>query len=519
VTISSGVFSGLGRLQSIHVDNNHPNFASQDGILYSKGKTQLILVPRGIKGSITIPDSVMSIGNSAFQGCTGLTSITIPDRVMSIGSSAFQGCTGLTSITIPNRVISIGNGAFWGCTSLESITIPFVGNTLNGTTNTHFGFIFGFSSDLRDNNEIPTSLRTVVITGGNSIGALAFWGCTRLTSITIPDSVTSIGDGAFQGCTGLESIHVGINNPNFASQDGILYNKGKTQFIHVPQSIIGSVTIPDSVISIGDSAFSSRRGLTNITIPNRVASIGSNAFQGCSSLESITIPFVGNTLNGTTNTHFGFIFGAPNAFGQNTFIPASLRTVTITGGNTIPNNAFFGCTGLTSITIPDSVTSIGSFAFSDCTGLESIHVGINNPNFASQDGILYNKGKTQLILAPGGIKGSITIPDSVTSIGNAAFFGCTGLTSVTLPNNPNFTRIDDLVFYGCTGLTSITIPDSVTSIGNMAFRDCTGLIQVTLGTINFDFVFPGNLHTVYFTADGGAGTYVRDFGSNVWRKL
>ena len=203
--------------------------------------------------SVTIPDSVTSIGGSAFDNCTSLTSVTIPDSVTSIGGSAFYNCDSLTSIVIPDSVTSMGSGAFSGCGSLESITIPFVGATKDGTSNTHFEYIFGASSS-GSNHYVPTSLKEVIITGGTSIGDSAFDDCTSLTSVTIPDSVTSIGSSAFSGCTSLTSV-----------------------------------TIGNGVTSIGGSAFQGCTSLTSITIPDSVTSIGIGAFAGCTSLTSVTI--------------------------------------------------------------------------------------------------------------------------------------------------------------------------------------------------------------------------------------
>ena len=205
--------------------------------------------------------------------------------------------------------------------------------------------------------------------------------------------------------------------------------------------IPASVTYNDttySVTSIGEWAFYGCSGLTSVTIPNSVTSIGKAAFAYCSGLTSVTIP------NSVTS---------------------------------IGEVAFDGCSGLTSVTIPNSVTSIGEGAFAVCTGLTSINVASDNSNYCSVDGVLFNKDKTTLIEYPGGKQGAYTIPNSVTSIGETAFYGCTGLTSVTIGNS--VTSIGNQAFNKCSGLTSVTIPNSVTSIGEAAFYGCSGLTSVT----------------------------------------
>ena len=371
--------------------------------------------------SIKISDSVTSIGNSAFFYCTSLTSITIPDSVTSIGSSAFSDCDSLTSITISDSVTSIGDFAFTNCSSLTSITIPdSVASIGDGT--------FRFCDNLTSVT-LPDSV--------TSIGDYAFWFCYSLTSVTIPDSVTSIGDSAFSNCDSLTSI-----------------------------------TIPDSVTSIGDWAFANCESLTNVTIPDSVTSIGRYAFRSCDSLTSITIPdsvtSIGDAVfeccNGLTsiivsdnNSYYSSLDGVLYNKGRTELIccPAG-KTDSFTvpkSVTSIDDWAFYKCDNLTSVTIPDSVTSIGAQSFSRCTRLTSIIVSDNNANYSSLDGVLYNKDKTELICYPAGKTGSLSVPDSVTSIGSSAF-SC------------------------CTSLTSVTIPDSVTSIGYMAFYDCSSLNDV-----------------------------------------
>ena len=409
---------------------------------------------------------VTSIGNKAFDGCTGLTSITIPNSVTSIGEKAFSGCTGLTSVTIPDSVTSIGSSAFYGCTGLAKITGS---STVASTVAKQCG----------------SKSFEVVITSGESIGSYAFYGCSGLTSVTIGNSVTSVGYEAFSRCTGLTSITI----PDSVTiiDSSAFYNcTGLT-----------SVTIGNSVTSIGDDAFYGCKGLTSVTIPDSVTSIAEGAFSGCSSIESIIIPFVGAkagvTSSDTYQYPFGYIFGTSRYdggvattqyyYGNSTssttstryYIPSSLKSVTVTGGN-ILYGVFSYCTGLTSVTIGNGVTSIGKDAFYGCTGLTSITVAKGNTKYHSAGNCLIETESKTLIA---GCKNSIIPTDgSVTSIGDYAFYNCTGLTSVTIPDS--VTSIGQYSFYGCTGLTSVTIGNSVTGIGYAAFGGCSSLESITI---------------------------------------
>ena len=445
--------------------------------LYSTDNTATVTSPTSsseeYSGDIVIPSSitcdettysVTSIGESAFSGCTGLTSITIGNSVTSIGKYAFSGCPNLTSITIPNSVTSIGERAFYNCTDLTSITIPnsvtSIGNyafdrvlniNYNGTaTGAPWGaqnmnryvedylvYESAAKTKVLDCSELMTGHiiipNSVVIIEGS-----AFSNCTGLTSITIPNSVTSIGGGAFSDCTGLTSI-----------------------------------TIPKSVTSIGWSAFYDCTGLTSVTIPNSVTSIGEYAFANVPNIvyygTATGAPWGAKSMNGYIDGYLVYedetktkLLACSSAATGEIVIPKSVTS--------IGESAFRDCTGLTSITIPNSVTSIGESAFSGCWGLTSITI----PNSVTSIGEGAFSGCTGLT--------SITIPNSVTSIGGKAFYDCTGLTSITIPNS--VTSIGDYAFAWCTGLTSATIGNSVTSIGKYAFSDCNHLTSVIWNAIN-----------------------------------
>jgi len=268
---------------------------------------------------------VIGIAKNAFSYCNNLETVVLPNTITSIDAKTFYNCENLKSINIPTGLTSIGDSAFESCRSLANITIP---DTVK------------------------------------SIGESAFANCISLKSITLPNTVTSIKNKLFFDCPSLISIKIGDKVTSI----------GENAFACCEN--ITSITLPDSLTSIGDGAFYSCKGLTSITIPENVTSIGDSSFMFCSNLKSITLPFVGNSLNGTTNTHFGYIFGHAT-YEEHDLVPHSLKEVIITKAISIDKNAFYECASITSITIPDSVTSIGESAFYHCVNLSSLKIGNN----------------------------------------------------------------------------------------------------------------------------------------------
>ena len=235
-SIEEGIFFGCTMLESFMVEPGHPTFSAYDGILYNKDLTEIIAVPKAIKGDITIADGVTSIGVQAFYNCNNLASIIIPEGVTSIEDLAFAYCSSLINITIPESVMSIGDDAFFGCSSLTSITIP---------------------------------------EGVTCIERQTFTNCSSLENVLIPESVTSIENSAFSGCSSLTSINIPMGVTSI----------GKSAFSNC--SKLASITLPEGLKSIGDYAFRGCSGLINITLPANVTSIGGVAFDGCDNLISV----------------------------------------------------------------------------------------------------------------------------------------------------------------------------------------------------------------------------------------
>ena len=452
-------------------------------------------------------EDVTSIGEFAFFGCPNLTKVHLSNGVTSIGTNAFYFCTNLTEINIPVTMTSIDMDAFTACrlTKVEINSNAIVSKDYNLYSS--LARLFGSQVEEYVLGEDVTS-----------IGQYAFCNCGQLTSINIPNHVKNIGEGAFQDCHALASINIpstvtSIGENAFFNCYGLLsieVEGGNTVYdsrekcnalIHTADNtlLLGcqSTTIPNSVTAIGDNAFLGCTYLTSISIPNSVTSIGDNAFYGCTSLTSISIP------NSVSHIGYAAFCGCTGLITIN--IPNSVSTIgkyafsgctQLTGINipnsmtTISEGAFFFCTGLTSIIISNSVTDIGYRAFTGCSGLTSIQVESGNPVYDSRENCnaIIETADNSIIM---GCQNTV-VPNSVTSIGNEAFWACTSLTSINIPNS--VTSIGEGAFNQCINLTSICIPNGVTSIGRASFGDCSKLATI---------IIPNTITTI------GDGAFIR----------
>ena len=309
--------------------------------------------------SVAIPNSVEFIGDRAFYDCANITSVAIPNSVESIGKSAFYGCTSLKSVIVPDSVTEIGESAFRGCTSLESLTLPFVGGDQKWEDNQYFGFIFGsvrYGEVGYDGTEnyIPESLKTVVITGGKDIKKNAFFECEFIESIILPTTIKSIGGSAFSSCYALKGIVIpeGVTSIGSGAFDYCIS--------------LESLTLPESLTSMGEWVFRNCEKLTSVTIPKNVESIGEATFADTLALESIEVASGNTAYYSEGNCLVDTVAKKVIAGCKNSVIPE--------GVTCIGSNAFYGCKGLTGVTLPASVTSIEYLAFSE-SGIESVSFG------------------------------------------------------------------------------------------------------------------------------------------------
>ena len=495
--------------------------------------------------SLTIPESVTSIGEQAFGHCYGLTSLTIPDSVTSIGIYAFFYCTGLQDVTIGNGLTVIANSAFSNCTSLTSVTIP--------DSVTEIGeYAFSTCTSLKSVT-MPASvtvLRDRVFYRCSALTNVVFMGNAPTVSPWTYDGKIHVFDGVASGCVASVSpTSTGWGVEVGETWNGLVLQYWPPEYTIDENGVLTGVelngatevVIPDSVTGIGAQAFSGCSDLTSVTIPSGVTSIGDCAFQDCSAMTNVV--FMGNAPTAGTTPFDGVASGCvatvmPNSTGWgvetdemwNGLILQRLPEFTIdengvlTGVKlngaaevvipdgvtsigkavfrvckglksvTIPNSvtsvddyAFYGCSALTSVAIPATVTNIGYYAFAYCSGLTSFAVDGDNANYSSANGLLLSKDGRIVIF---GINGDVTIPDGVTSVGERAFWGCSGLAGVTMPES--MASLGNSAFQSCSALASVTMTGDAPRVGDKAFSGIDSAAVVRLSRASSGYAVDGD---------------------------
>ena len=506
---------------------------------------------------VNLSNDIESIGNYAFYNCSSINQfnsdvvgqLIAPASCLTIGQNAFQNLSSITDIVVSNATTSIRSNAFSGCTSLESIAIPFVGESVSSSST--FSSIFG---------TVPATLKNVTITLDNSIPNDAFRGLANLESIVIPDSVTFIGQYAFYNCSSLKrlnsntdgvfNIPLGVveiriytfykcslaeeislsNDVTYISQNAFA---GCPLVSRFNSNIDGHLIIPTSCTSIGVGAFSGMVLITDLIVADNVTTISSEAFRGFDSLVNVYLPFVGNTLsnNGSADQNvFGYIFGyttSSNVEGTTNsysnvyyYIPQTIKNVVVTVQTVVPAYAFRNCSFIETITIPDSTTSIGGFAFYNCSSLKRLN--------SNTDGIFnIPTGVTSIITYSFyncSLATKITLSDGIVQIGSYSFGNCSALeyfnsdTQYLLNIPSSCQRIDSYAFTNVVLTKEIFVPDTVTYIEAGVFTNCSVVESITVpfvgekisSTNSFSYIFgpvPNTLKNVVITLDETIPTY------------
>ncbi|MCH5171983.1 MAG: leucine-rich repeat protein, partial [Erysipelotrichales bacterium] len=460
--------------------------------VYLNSSEEDVVIIEGIK-YLVINDNVIVIG------CTNdVVDLVIPNQisingttydVKQIVSGAFANRQ-IVSAVIGNKITNIGDGIFYNCNELQTITLPYMPEYL--------GYLFGASSYLENEDYVVSSLKYVAIISGTEIYENAFYNCSSLTSITLPNTLEYIRNGAFEGCSSLGEITI----PSSVKTIGNEAFKGceSLQTIIIPSLVtslgdrafencinLQSILFENNskLESIGQLAFNGCSSLKAIVIPNSVTSMGQNMLSGCESLQSLTLPYI--------DTYLGYYFGASSYSKNATFVPSSLKTIVITGGNEIASHAFYDCSEITSITLPNTIESIRGGAFQNCTSL----IGIVIPssvmtiesfvfsNCSSLKTVTFNKGSNLKTIKESAFASctsltSITLPSSLKTIGANAFTSCDKLSTLNFEENSKCQTIGNGAFQGCISLTTIYIPRSVESIDNNAFKGCINITSFVI---------------------------------------
>jgi len=479
-TAGSGQVLYYDILSDSTVAVTYPNHAL--GSYYSgyQKPTGNLIVPAAVTyGGATY--QVVSIGNNAFNACSGLTTLTIPNTVTSIGNAACSQCSSLASLTFGDAVSSIGDNAFMGCTSLTFLVIP------NSVTLIGVGSFQGCSG-----------LQSVTLGSSiSTIGNVAFEGCSSITSLSIPNSVTLIGNWAFCNCTSLDSLYIGSSvtyflQNTFAGTSNVRYlhynaRNANAYYFSIlgyrsalPVGSLTHLVVGDSVQTLQQYAFAGASSLDSVYLGSNLISVDGSAFDGCSNVHYLnynagsftdsTFPSTAlNSFSGLTQLVVGDAVSRipAHAFSQKD----SLHTVTLSNSvNSLGDSCFYDCASLTNLQMSNNLSTIGTSAFQGCSSLAGT---LSLPNSLVTIGENSFRGCTS-------ISGVLTVPSSVTAIGQGAFYGCTHLITLNTQNSSAALPAD--AFYDCERLYQVTLGDYTPAIGENAFRGCVRLAELSMGT-------------------------------------
>lgn len=547
--IGDNAFDDCVSLTAINVDSNNTTYTSVDGVLFDKDKTNLMLYPAGkTDTTYTILSSVTTIDSNAFESFANMTAInvelgnsmyssvdgilfnknkttlisypagktdneyTIPESVTTISDNAFNGVANLKTLTMSSSVSSVGNSAF-NCPQLEALSIT------KADYLTYFANCTNIKNLSVDAGTIPANAfknsnkLTTVVLGDDvtSVGNNAFDSCSALQSVTIGEKLTSLGERAFANCSALKTLSISsdptLDSSVFINCTGIenlsLYNAGTYSYFTGCPNIktlsfvsgeigesafkdntkLTAITLGSKMTTIGISAFSGCTSLSSVEIEEGLTTIGAKAFENCSAIKTLSIPKSVTTI--ATNSFNGCSDVENLTIGDGKFVSyyfldsKDVKTITVLSGK-LNNSDFFRYKKVTTINIGKDVTEIEDAAFTaqQSAVLTTINVDSENAKYMSVDGVVFTKDQTKLIGYPiGKTATSYTIPSGVTTIGLCAFYNSQILVSVNIPNT--VTSIEDNAFYNCGALASVVIPSSVKSINENAFAGCSALTSAT----------------------------------------